>query len=237
MIPVSLNRREFLGTGHCFRHRRGARHDFPVVGGRSAAATARRPNSARPTREKLGWRLCCQLYTFRDRSFYEALEVMAGMGVRRVEPAFFLPLSKEQPDLKTSESLAPDKRREMKQRMNDLGISMPNYYAPIEGDKAPTARSSTLPRRWASKPWWPNRRRRRSRRWTACARNTRSTWRSTTTRKARARSTGTRTRWSRRARGGARGSAPAPTPATGCGPAWTRWKASRNTRSGSSRCI
>ncbi|MEI7983905.1 MAG: glycoside hydrolase family 2 protein, partial [Bacteroidota bacterium] len=45
------------------------------------------------------------------------------------------PLSKEQPDLKTSEALPQDKRREMKLRMSDLGITMPNYYAPLEGDK------------------------------------------------------------------------------------------------------
>ena len=88
-----------------------------------------------PNAEKLGWRICCQAYTFRDRSFYEALDVLAGMGVLRVEPAFFLPLSKEQPDLKTSESLTPAQRREMKQHLEDLGMSMPNYYAPIEGDK------------------------------------------------------------------------------------------------------
>ena len=75
------------------------------------------------------------MYTFRDRSFYEALEVVAGLGVRRVEPCFFLPLSKAEPGLKTSESLPPNKRREMKQRMDDWGISMPNYYAPVEGDK------------------------------------------------------------------------------------------------------
>src|ERR1035441_2699176 len=64
-----------------------------------------------PNAEKLGWRICCQLYTFRDRSFYEALEVLAGMGVSRVEPAFFLPLSKEHPELKTSESLRSEERR------------------------------------------------------------------------------------------------------------------------------
>ena len=89
-----------------------------------------------PNAEKLGWRLCCQLYTFRDRSFYEALEVIAGMGFRFVEPAFFLPLSQERQDLKTSEALAPEKRREMKRRMDDLGIKMVNYYAPIEGDQS-----------------------------------------------------------------------------------------------------
>lgn len=89
-----------------------------------------------PNAESLGWRLCCGVYTFRDRSFYEALTVIAGLGIRLVEPAFFLPLSKERPDLKTSESLTPDQRREMKKRMEDMGIRMAQYYAPIEGDKS-----------------------------------------------------------------------------------------------------
>jgi sugar phosphate isomerase/epimerase len=134
MMPTSLNRREFLtraivsGTG-------------ATLAMSSLTWAADRPGIKRvklstPNAEKLGWRICCQLYTFRDRSFYEALEVLSGIGVRWVEPAFFLPLSKEQPGLKTGESLAPDQRREMKQRMNDLGIGMPNYYAPIEADKS-----------------------------------------------------------------------------------------------------
>ena len=133
MMPTSLNRREFLtraivsGTG-------------ATLAMSSLTWAADRPGIKRvklstPNAEKLGWRICCQLYTFRDRSFYETLEVLSGIGVRLVEPAFFLPLSKEQPGLKTGESLAPDKRREMKQRMNELGIGMPNYYAPIEADK------------------------------------------------------------------------------------------------------
>jgi sugar phosphate isomerase/epimerase len=134
MIPTSLNRREFLARA--------------IVSGTGATLAmsswswaADQPGNKRvklstPNAEKLGWRICCQLYTFRDRSFYEALEVLSGIGVRWVEPAFFLLLSKEEPSLKTGESLAPDKRREMKQRMNDLGIGMPNYYAPIEADKS-----------------------------------------------------------------------------------------------------
>jgi len=44
-------------------------------------------------------------------------------------------LSKDRPDLKTSEALSAEMRREMKKRMEDRGIEMPNYYAPIEGDK------------------------------------------------------------------------------------------------------
>jgi sugar phosphate isomerase/epimerase len=87
-----------------------------------------------PQAQKIGWRLSCNLYTFRDRSFYEALDVIAGLGIRSVEPAFFLPLSKEQPDLKTSEALTPGQRREMKKRMDDRGMKMPSYYAPLEAD-------------------------------------------------------------------------------------------------------
>jgi len=137
MTLRSYNRREFLGraivsgTGAAF-----AMTSLSWAADQPAGKTGKPAKLSTPKAEKIGWRICCQLYTFRDRSFYEALEVIAGMGVRRVEPAFFLPLSKERPDLKTGESLSPDKRREMKQRMKDLGISMPNYYAPIEGDKS-----------------------------------------------------------------------------------------------------
>jgi len=88
-----------------------------------------------PNAAKLGWRLCVQQYTFRDRTFYEMLDVLVKMGVQNVEPAFFLPLSKEKPDLKTSESLTADQRQEMKKRMDDLGIKMPNFYAQLEADK------------------------------------------------------------------------------------------------------
>ncbi len=88
-----------------------------------------------PNAEKLGWRLCIQQYTFRDRSFYEMLDVVVKMGVANVEPAFFLKLSKEKPDLTCSESLSAENRKEMKKRMDDLGIKMPNFYAQLEADK------------------------------------------------------------------------------------------------------
>ena len=95
----------------------------------------KRAKLSTPKAEKLGWRICCQMYTFRDRSFYEALDVVSDLGVRRVEPCFFLPLSKEHPELKTSEMLTPGQRREMKQRLKDMGMSMPNYYASIEANQ------------------------------------------------------------------------------------------------------
>src|SRR5512138_2968506 len=98
------------------------------------SAEAPKVKLSTPRAQKIGWQLSCNLYTFRDRSFYEALDVIAGLGIRCVEPAFFLPLSKEQPDLKTSELLSPAQRREMKKRLDDRGMKMPSYYAPLEAD-------------------------------------------------------------------------------------------------------
>ena len=133
MISDTCNRREFLARA--IVSGTGATLGMTSLTQAAAAPAAKPFKSSTPNAEKRGWRLCCQLYTFRDRSFYEALDVIAGMGIGLVEPAFFLPLSKEHPDLKTSEALAPEMRREMKKRMDDQGIKMAHYYAPIEGDK------------------------------------------------------------------------------------------------------
>lgn len=98
------------------------------------AGKNKRAKLSTPNAKEIGWRLACQLYSLRDRSFYEALDVIARLGIRNVEPCFFLPLSKEKPDVTTSESLSPDMRRELKKRLDDYGLRMVNYYAPIESD-------------------------------------------------------------------------------------------------------
>ena len=129
MISEQLNRREFLTK--------------TAISGLSAALTAtasakerkkQKTKLSTPNAEKIRWRLACQLYTFRDRSFYEALDAISSLGIRNVEPCFFLPLDKKQPDLMTSESLPPNVRRELKSRLKDYGIRMINYYAPVDGN-------------------------------------------------------------------------------------------------------
>jgi sugar phosphate isomerase/epimerase len=85
--------------------------------------------------EKLGWQIGCQLYTFRRFPFYEAIEKIAALGIRRLEPAFFLRLDAAQPGLVTSERLPADKRAEMRTRMAALGLSMPNFYANLGTDR------------------------------------------------------------------------------------------------------
>ena len=91
MITSTCSRREFLGRAVAS----GAGVALGM-GSRSRAAdhpAGKKASLSTPNAEKRGWRVCCQIYTFRDRTFYEALDVLAGIGVRRVEPAFFLPLS------------------------------------------------------------------------------------------------------------------------------------------------
>jgi sugar phosphate isomerase/epimerase len=127
MVPSGLSRRGFLaaagGVGM------GA---VLAMTGKSEAEQPQKVKLSTPIAEKLGWQVSCGLYTFRDRSFYEALDVIAGLGIRRIEPAFFLQLSKEQPDLKTSEALTPAQRKEMKKRIEDRGLEMKSYYAPLD---------------------------------------------------------------------------------------------------------
>ena len=125
-----VDRRTFLQTSGAV----AAGTSWAGLGGfRVAAAEVHKPST--PTAEKIGWLVACQLYTFRRFSFYEALKMIAELGVAYVEPCFFLSLDKKRPDLKTGESLTPQLRKEMKQRMDDHGISMPNYYAGVGADQ------------------------------------------------------------------------------------------------------
>lgn len=137
MVSNKFNRREFFA--------RTAMSGLSAALAATAKAGEKKKNKQQrkqrikmstPNAQKIGWRLACQLYTFRDRSFYEALEAISSLGIRNVEPCFFLPLDKKRPDLKTSEALPPDVRREMKARLRDYGIRMPNYYAPVDGNTA-----------------------------------------------------------------------------------------------------
>ncbi len=129
MMSNQYNRREFLTKTGIWA--------AGTVLATTAMAKARKKQNAKlstPRARKIGWRIACQLYTFRDRSFYEALEVISGLGIRIVEPCYFLLLDKKRPDLKTNEALSQNIRSELKKRLNDHGVKMVNYYAPVEGN-------------------------------------------------------------------------------------------------------
>jgi sugar phosphate isomerase/epimerase len=89
-----------------------------------------------PKAEQLGWRLSCSLYTFRSVSCYEALDKVAALGMRGIEPAFFLPLSKDHPDAKTNESLSSDLRQEWRKKLAERGLRMVNFYGNLTDNAA-----------------------------------------------------------------------------------------------------
>ena len=130
MISDKLNRREFL-TKTAISGLSAALTTAATVKAGEKQKAKQKTRLSTPQAEKIRWRLACQLYTFRDRSFYEALEAISSLGIRNVEPCFFLPLDKKRPDLMTSEALPPNVRRELKARLKDYGIKMPHYYAPV----------------------------------------------------------------------------------------------------------
>jgi sugar phosphate isomerase/epimerase len=137
MISEQLNRRKFFARTAISGI--GAALATTVKAGEKKKNKQKRKQRTKlstPRAQKIGWRLACQLYTFRDRSFYEALDAISSLGIRNVESCFFLPLDKKRPDLKTSEALPTDVRREIKARLKDYGIRMINYYAPVDGNTA-----------------------------------------------------------------------------------------------------
>jgi sugar phosphate isomerase/epimerase len=130
-MTCSIRRRELLmGTG--------AMAGAVALGGPSGAFLlgAEAVTLSTPAAEKLGWRLSCASYTFRAVSLYEAIEKIASLGVRLVEPAFFLRLKKGNAKLKPNESLPPKIRKELKKNLADRGMAMANYYAKLGADEA-----------------------------------------------------------------------------------------------------
>lgn len=108
---------------------------LPVLGaGERLLAAEPVVQKAAPNAAKRGWEIGCQLYTFRSMPFYDALDKISAIGFSSVEPCFFLPLSKESPDVKTNETLSPAARKELGRRLADAGIRMTNFYGDLGTD-------------------------------------------------------------------------------------------------------
>ncbi len=103
--------------------------------GCGVAAAAGKVKSSSPAAAKMGWRIGVQQYTFRRFSFFEMLDMMVKLGIEHAEGAFFLPLDKARPALKTNHELSSAERVELKQRMADRGVSMSSYYADLGEDR------------------------------------------------------------------------------------------------------
>lgn len=113
------------------------RREFIALAGIGAmAARAHAESAIGQAAQKLGWDLCASIYTFRAMGLYQALDQIAGLGFRHIEPAFFLKLDDARPQLKTCEALTPELRGELKARLTGKGIAMTNFYANLGSDPA-----------------------------------------------------------------------------------------------------
>jgi sugar phosphate isomerase/epimerase len=120
------SRRAFVRNGGALVAAAGLCRGLPVLAEPVKVST--------PAAEKLGWRMAVQLYTYRRFPMYEALDKIAALGVRHIEPCFFLRLDKARPKLKTSEDLPADVRKEFKAKLDERGMAMSSYYAQLGAD-------------------------------------------------------------------------------------------------------
>lgn len=104
----------------------------PVMGPGLLAAAEVKPGA--PSAEKLGWGLGVQMFTFRRFPMFDALQVVAGLGIRHVEPRNGLKVDAKRPDVKFSEALPADVRKEFKARLADLGLAMTTCFLDFTGD-------------------------------------------------------------------------------------------------------
>ena len=126
-----IDRRGFLKTTGAV----GAGLSLGALGA-SGLAAAEKVKLSTPSAEKLGWRVSCAQYTFRQLTLFETLDMLAELGIRFVEPAFFLRLDKNRPTLQVNPSLPAALREELKTRLADRGMGMPSFYSNLGADEA-----------------------------------------------------------------------------------------------------
>jgi sugar phosphate isomerase/epimerase len=132
-MNVSIDRRRFLRNGG------GLAAGVAAAGLWSGLpATAQQVKASTPHAEKLGWQIGVQLYTYRTLPLYDALDKIAALGIRHIQPCFFLKLDKERPSLQTSENLSAEVRKELKDKLAERGMFLSTFYADVDAnvDKA-----------------------------------------------------------------------------------------------------
>jgi L-ribulose-5-phosphate 3-epimerase len=123
-----LKRRDFLKRSSAIAA--GA----ACVGLGTNLAAAEKAACSSPKAAALGWLVGVQQYTFRRFNFYEMLDRMSDLGIQHAEACFFLRLDEKRPELKVSEDLSAEVRKELKKRMADHGVSMSAFYSNLSAD-------------------------------------------------------------------------------------------------------
>ncbi len=112
-----MNRRTLLGygVGAC----------IPTLYRSAASQDAPRLNHA--ALDKLGWRLCCQAWTFRQLSTYETIDTVSRLGIRYLEIYPGQRLSPDQPNLKLDHNLPAEHLDAVLARLKTANVRPMNY--------------------------------------------------------------------------------------------------------------
>jgi sugar phosphate isomerase/epimerase len=96
----------------------------------AAAATATR-SKTQPRNdaaaEKIGWRLCVQAWTFRDRTAFETIDTAQALGLKYLELYPGQPLSKEQPTIKVGVDMGAEALAALKKKLAASCIKVTNF--------------------------------------------------------------------------------------------------------------
>lgn len=122
---LPMNRRLFLKHGGMLTAGLAVCRFFP--------ASAAPVQLSTPHMEKLGWQVSVQLYTFRRFPLFEALDKVAALGIRHVEPLTALKVDSNRPDVRADENMPADVRKELKARLSDRGMFLSSLFGNFSG--------------------------------------------------------------------------------------------------------
>jgi sugar phosphate isomerase/epimerase len=126
MKMTVMNRRTFLRGAGALATGAGLSGVLPA----SAAPVA----LGSPHAEKLGWQMSVQLFTYRRFSLYDAIDRVAALGIRHIEPRSTLKFDPARPDLKVNETLPAAIRREIRARLQDRGMFLSSFFGDVGTD-------------------------------------------------------------------------------------------------------
>ena len=120
-----IDRRQFLKSSTVLIAGMGLGQAHPAVAAQVKLST--------PTLEKLGWQLSVQMYTYRRFPLFEALDKVAALGIRHIEPLSALKVDSKRPDVRANEDMPAEVRQELKARLADRGIVLSSIFANFDG--------------------------------------------------------------------------------------------------------
>ncbi len=124
-VNLSMKRRQFL--------KRGGVLMAGLAFWKVLPASAAQVKLSTPNMEKLGWQLSVQLYTYRRFPLFEALDKVAALGIRRIEPLSVLNVDSKRPGVKANEDMPADVRKELKGMLADRGMLLSSIFANFTG--------------------------------------------------------------------------------------------------------